>query len=153
MTYLGIKKHRTTSYHPQANGLVERFHRSMKASLMARLEHSPTTWPDELPVVLLGLRNSVKSDLGCSAADMVFGQSLHLPGTFFETPSGRPSGPEIITSFKKAMSSLKFKVCQHHTAKNKPTYVPKALMNATHVYVQRIAVIPHLQAHMMDHTK
>ena len=33
---LGTKLHRTTAYHPQANCLVERFNRSMKASLKAR---------------------------------------------------------------------------------------------------------------------
>ena len=34
---LGVKLHRTTAYHPQANGLCERFHRSMKAALRASL--------------------------------------------------------------------------------------------------------------------
>ncbi|RJX63126.1 transposase, partial [Vibrio sinensis] len=32
-TLLGITRFRTTAYHPQANGLVERFHRQLKASL------------------------------------------------------------------------------------------------------------------------
>jgi len=34
---LGVKLHRTTAYHPQANSLCERFHRSMKAALRAGL--------------------------------------------------------------------------------------------------------------------
>ena len=34
---LGAKIHHTTAFHPQANGLVERFHRSLKAALQARL--------------------------------------------------------------------------------------------------------------------
>ena len=43
---LGTQLHRTTSYHPQANGMVERFHRSLKASLRARLHDG--NWIDEL---------------------------------------------------------------------------------------------------------
>ena len=34
---LGIQLHHTTTYHPQSNGLVERFHRHLKAALRARL--------------------------------------------------------------------------------------------------------------------
>ncbi|XP_069741055.1 uncharacterized protein [Narcine bancroftii] len=51
---LGVKLHHTTAYHPQTNRLVERFHRHLKASLMARL--SGLEWVDELPWVLLGIR-------------------------------------------------------------------------------------------------
>ena len=77
---LGVKLHRTTAYHPQSNGLVERFHRSLKASLRARLV-SPA-WIEELPWVMLGLRTAPKEDLGASVAEMVYGAPLTVPGTF-----------------------------------------------------------------------
>ena len=51
---LGCELHHTIAYHPQANGLVERFHRTMKAALKARL--TGPNWFDELPWVLLGFR-------------------------------------------------------------------------------------------------
>ncbi len=35
---LGTKLHHTTTYHPQANGLVKRFHRHLKSTLHARLK-------------------------------------------------------------------------------------------------------------------
>ena len=36
---LGIQHCTTTAYHPQANGMVERLHRQLKASLKARATH------------------------------------------------------------------------------------------------------------------
>ncbi|XP_060809920.1 uncharacterized protein LOC132904015 [Amyelois transitella] len=70
LRYLGVKKNRTTSYHPQANGIVERWHRSLKAALMARLNNA--SWVDELPTVLFGLRAVGRSDNGVSAAEYTY---------------------------------------------------------------------------------
>lgn len=77
---LGAKLHRTTAYHPQANGLCERFHRSMKASLRAGLKDS--NWVDKLPWVMLGIRTAPKEDLQSSSAELVYGQPLRVPGDF-----------------------------------------------------------------------
>ena len=57
---LGVCLHRTCAHHPQANGLVERFHRHLKSSLMARLKDS--NWVDALPCVLLEIRSAPKED-------------------------------------------------------------------------------------------
>ena len=37
-------------------------------------------WTEHLPLILLGIRNTVKEDLGCTPADLVFGTTLRLPG-------------------------------------------------------------------------
>ncbi|TWW61029.1 hypothetical protein D4764_05G0011190 [Takifugu flavidus] len=50
---LGTQVHHTTAYHPQANGLCERFHHSLKAALRATLSND--SWVDRLPWVMLGL--------------------------------------------------------------------------------------------------
>jgi transposase InsO family protein len=68
----------TTAFHPQANGAVERFHRRLKDSLRARLASSD--WPQHLPWVMLGLRAAPREDSGLSAAELVFGAPLSLPG-------------------------------------------------------------------------
>ena len=82
---LGMKAYCTASYHYQANGMMKRFHRTMKASLMANLGNNPN-WIEEVPVVMLGLRTAFKEDLGCSSAELVYSTHLRLPRGFFKAP-------------------------------------------------------------------
>ena len=77
---LGVSLHRTTAYHPQANGMCERFHRDMKAALKASL--TDDGWVDRLPWVMLGIRTAPKEDLLSSSAELVYGQPLRVPGDF-----------------------------------------------------------------------
>ena len=46
---VGFHRLRTNSYHPQTNGIVERFHQTLKTAIIARNEN----WFKALPVVLL----------------------------------------------------------------------------------------------------
>ena len=48
---LGIQHCTTTAYHPQSNGMVERFHRQLKDALRAHL--AAADWLSLLPWVLL----------------------------------------------------------------------------------------------------
>ena len=68
------------AYHPQANGLVERFHRHLKSALRARLKGP--RWIYELPWVLLVIRTSPKEDIRFSLAELVYGAPLTVPGQF-----------------------------------------------------------------------
>ena len=54
ISMFGVPAVITTAYHPQAIGLVERFHRQLKDSMRARL--AARDRPAHLPWVLLGLR-------------------------------------------------------------------------------------------------
>ena len=83
---LGSKKIRTTAYHPSSNRLTERFHRQLKAGLKATLDS--THWVAALPMVLLGICTSLKQDIGCCAAELVYGTTLRLPGEFFSFKQG-----------------------------------------------------------------
>ena len=63
----------TYCLHPQANGIVERFHRQLKAALKARLVGPE--WIDELPLVLLGLRSAPSQ-----GKTMLQAKSIYLTG-------------------------------------------------------------------------
>ncbi|KAM7302723.1 uncharacterized protein ISCGN_018231 [Ixodes scapularis] len=106
MELLGSRRILTAAYHPAKNGRVERFHRQLKAALKAHQRHD---WMDVLPLVLLGIRSSIKSDIGCIVAQLVYGTTLRLPGEFFaSTPSDTCQDPaSFATKLREAMKQLR----------------------------------------------
>ncbi|CAI5673187.1 unnamed protein product [Oreochromis niloticus] len=131
---LGAKVHRTTAYNPQANGMCERFHRSLKAAFRASLQGG--NWVDRLPWVLLGLRCAVKEDLGASPAELVFGQPLRVPGEFLpENPP--PCFDPSVLSLNPLLRSLRVPGPVHHCVPD--TFVPKTLETAKFVFVRHDA--------------
>jgi hypothetical protein len=68
---------------------LERLHRMLKAAIMCHVEEKRT---DTLPLVLLGIRTTYKEDLQSSAAELVYGELLRVPG---EPDTSRPEGGDI----------------------------------------------------------
>jgi cleavage and polyadenylation specificity factor subunit 1 len=73
---------------------VERFHQTLKAAIMC---HADQHWTKALPLVLLGIRSSVKADLQASSAELVYGESLRIPGEFL-TQAAHPVEPVHLTT-------------------------------------------------------
>ena len=143
MKLLGISRVRTTAYHPSANGMVERFHRQLKASLMCK---APTNWFEALPVTLLGIRSTLKEDLHCTSAELVYGTTLRLPGDFFpaSTPTDMVEDPlSYVDRLKSIMRQLPAMPPRHHT--NRKSYIPPDLSSSPHVFVRRDSVKRSLQ--------
>ena len=142
MSLLGSKRSRTTSYHPQTNGMVERFHRQLKAALKAQL--LPHAWMDSLPLILLGIRTAVKEDISSTAAEMVYGTTLRLPGEFFTTShlNPLPDPSNFVSRLRTHFKSIR-------PSPPRPTQwnsnIPHGLSTATHVFIRHDAVRKPLQ--------
>ena len=136
---LGTQLNPTTAYHPQANGLIERFHRTLKASLKARL--TGPNWIDELPWVLLGLRTMPKEDLNTSPADLVYGSPLTVPGDFLLQSTVQPV-QEHLRLLREKVDNLKPMPTSAHGAESHRTSVPTALRSAKFVFLKREAKKP-----------
>ena len=126
MRLLGSNRIRTTAYHPIANGLVERFHWHLKGALKCLSD--PTHWTKAIPLILLGIRTAIKQDLKCTAAEMVYGTTLRLPGEFFHAHTTQTSNPvNYATHLKSMMQKLQPPSIRRHQQKNHTyttTYVP-----------------------------
>lgn len=135
-----IKRIRTTSYHPQANGMVERLHRQLKAALMCHAD----TWSKALPFVLLGIRTALKEDLH-SSAEILYGEPLRLPGELIIPPSQdcASNTPDFVKHLQTKMASLRPIPASRHS---KPSaFVFKDLPKATHAFLRDDAVRRPLQ--------
>jgi len=135
---LGIRLNHTTSYHPQSNGLVERFHRTLKNSLRARLASSD--WFLHLPWVMLGLRTAPRQESAMSAAELTFGTPLTLPGEFLDATE--PPAEFFLDRLRKFLDREPLPTRHNHTPA--PTRIPAELMTADFVFIRHDAVTPPL---------
>ena len=69
----GINKRRTTAYHPQCDGMVERVNRSLLQLLRAYVEKD-YEWERYLPLVLYAYRTAVHTSTGVSPFVLMFGR-------------------------------------------------------------------------------
>ncbi|KMQ84458.1 gag-pol protein [Lasius niger] len=121
------------AYHPQSNGMVERWHRSLKTALRC---HATTTreWTEALLTVLLGLRTSFKEDIKASAAELVLGTTLRIPGEYFASEETIGYPQVFVEKFREYMKSIRPVPTAHHT-RTKP-FIHRDLDDSTHVFVR-----------------
>jgi transposase InsO family protein len=140
---LGIFHKTTTAYHPQANGLVERLHRQLKEALRARL--AGMEWEQHLPWVLLGLRAVPKEDFAISAAELVFGTKLVLPGELLDSSGSVESIQQLARRLfeRQHFAPLPLRTKSYAEAV-KQEQLPSQLAAAVYVYIRRGGVQPAL---------
>uniref|UniRef100_A0A3B1IQA4 Gypsy retrotransposon integrase-like protein 1 n=1 Tax=Astyanax mexicanus TaxID=7994 RepID=A0A3B1IQA4_ASTMX len=105
---LGIHKTRTTPLHPQSDGLVERFNRTLAAQLAMVSSKGQRDWDKHLPVVLLACRSAVQETTGFTPALLMFGRELRTPVTlaFGAPPDGGEVAKDTPTFVSDLLSSL-----------------------------------------------
>ena len=94
-------------------------------------------------MVLLGIRTSVKEDLGCCTAELVYGTTLRIPGQFFDPVEEIPDPLSFVSRLCTTLQQIQAKQPRHHT--NRKSHVNTELHKCTHVYVRRDAVCRPLQ--------
>ena len=78
-TTMGIEQIKTSPYHPQTDGMVERFNATLKR-LLRKLTQNPKVERDEcLPYVLWVYRGTVHKTTGFAPYQMLYGRPMRMP--------------------------------------------------------------------------
>lgn len=133
MQQFATKRIRTTAYHPCANGMIERVHRQLKSALMCHRD----SWVRSLPFVLLGMRTAFKEDIKATAAEMLYGESLRLPGEMLAPTlvASQPEDPaDFVVQLRRKMSNVRPTAASRHCTPS--SFIFKTLSSASHVFLR-----------------
>ena len=76
---LGISAIRTTPYHPQTDGLVERFNQTLKKMLQKFVDDTGKDWDRWLPFLLFAYREVPQASTGFSPFELLYGWEVQGP--------------------------------------------------------------------------
>ena len=82
-----MDKTRNTPFHPQSDGLVERFNRTLVDMLSKAVREDQTDWDEQLPLVMLAYRSSIQESTGQTPCKMMLGREVRLPIDLMLGPS------------------------------------------------------------------
>ncbi|KAK5641787.1 hypothetical protein RI129_010334 [Pyrocoelia pectoralis] len=101
-------------------------------------------WTEVLPTVLLSLRNSYKEDLKSTAAELVYGTALRLPGELLHASTNETHQSEFAEQLSRVMSEIRPVPASNHATQK--VFVNPDLNVATRVFVRIDKVRPPLTA-------
>ena len=127
---LGFVRLRTTAYHPQANGKVERYHRTMKASIMA----SNMPWTQALPVVVFAHRITPNEN-GISPFQLVTGTNALVPACV-KSQTNQKFTREFVSKLAQNLQHLQFENYDEKEKRKTTVFVPKEMQTAEYVWMR-----------------
>ena len=76
---LKIDQYKSSAYHPESQGALERFHQTLKSMIRTYCSENKKDWDDGIHWLLFAARESVQESLGFSPFELVFGHNVRGP--------------------------------------------------------------------------
>ena len=124
---LGTQLRMTSTYHPAADGAVERVHRLINESLRAFASVLQSQWDEYLDLLEFAINNSVCSSTGFTPFFLLYLQHPRLPSTLRSSDLARVTDPtlvahlrlrqEVMMKAKRAVVAAQARQKQAHDAK------------------------------------
>ena len=109
-------------------------YRSLNAAIMCRGQER---WTDALPLVLFGMRTAFKMDLHASVAELVYGETLRIPGEFLAASPTARDQFQVITELRRHFELRPVPAARHASP---ATFIYKDVADSTHVLLRQDAV-------------
>ena len=101
-----VCKIKTSPYHPQCNGMIERFHRDLNSMLRKAADKNKLSWDTEIPQILLAYRTTTHSRTGHTPYFIMFGRDPIVPVDTILEPRRKYYGedylPQLLERQRKA---------------------------------------------------
>ena len=98
---LSIRRLTTTPYHPQCNGLVEKFNGTLKSMLKKMCRECPRDWDRYISPLLFAYREAPQASLGFSPFELLYGRTVRGPMTILrELWTSEDTDPEVKTTYE-----------------------------------------------------
>lgn len=101
---LSIKKVNTSGYHPQSDGLVEKFNSTLSA-MLSKVAEAGKDWDCHLLFVLFVYRNSVQGSTKESPFYLLYGRDARLPSQSVLNQQPSPYAVDV-TDYKTEFVSI-----------------------------------------------
>ena len=97
---LRVKRIKTSSYHPQTNGALERTHRVLVEYLRFYILENQIDWDKWIPYATFVFNTTPHSSTGYTPHDLLFGRKANIPGIL------QKETPEIIYNYESYVQEL-----------------------------------------------
>jgi hypothetical protein len=106
--FMQINKLTTTAYHPQTNGLTERFNKTLCSILSQYIAKNQKDWDEMLSIALFAYRASVHETTLTTPFELLYGRMPRLPSDLSNFSSSTP----LITDINKAWKDTNARIAE-----------------------------------------
>ena len=139
-SFVGVEQVNTTPVHPQSNGKIERFNRTLKDMLRKLCNGARAQWQTQLPDAIMAYRNAVSSVTGYTPFFLYHGRRARIP--LSTLLAGAEPPPNLLGNRLATMTEV-FQQAQEHTREsrhhNRQRLARKA--NATDIVVGDTVIV------------
>ena len=97
--------------------------------------HADDKWTEALPLVLLGIRTAYMEDLQSSAAELVYGEHLRVPGELLVPAAPKVETSAFIQQLRRHIDQLRPTPTARHASPT--TFIHKDLEDSTHLFLRQ----------------